>query len=199
MADRDPQNGRDGSDVRANDEQWFRSLWEDHADAILAYARRRTDSDTASEVVAGTFLVAWRRRRDVPDESLPWLYGVARRVLADQHRSGGRRARLTERLAHAPDPPASDPAVTVVERDAALAALERLSETDREALRLTCWEQLSAGEAAQVVGCSAATFTVRLHRARRRLRGHLDADDEHRPADAVLPRVAPLRGETDAG
>ncbi len=51
-------------------------------------------------MVAETFLVAWRRSADLPrdDEVRLWLYGVARRVLANHHRSGIRRERLGERL-----------------------------------------------------------------------------------------------------
>ncbi|MEO8293126.1 MAG: hypothetical protein ABI635_08290 [Actinomycetota bacterium] len=68
-ADRAPNLGR------------FETLFLDHADAVLAYAARRSDPDTAQEVVADTFVVAWRRMAAVPDPALLWLLGVARRVL----------------------------------------------------------------------------------------------------------------------
>ena len=73
-------------------------LYEAHADAIHAYALRRSDQETADEVTARVFLVAWRRRESVPTEPLPWLYGVARRVLAEERRGAARRGVLRERI-----------------------------------------------------------------------------------------------------
>jgi len=57
----------------------------------------------------------------------------------------------------------------VTERAAVLAALARLSDDDRELLSLMAWHSLSTREAARIVGCSTATFFVKLHRARKRL------------------------------
>ncbi|HEY3714918.1 MAG TPA: RNA polymerase sigma factor [Jatrophihabitantaceae bacterium] len=82
-------------------EQRFRELFESHVRDLLGYALRRVGSpEDASDVVADTMLVAWRRLGDVPTDGTArlWLYGVARRVLANHHRSGLRRERLGERL-----------------------------------------------------------------------------------------------------
>jgi RNA polymerase sigma-70 factor, ECF subfamily len=76
---------------------------------VLAHALRRTDAGAAHDAVAETFLVAWRRFDEVPRDPLPWLYGVARRVLADQRRAGRRRASLQGRagsVAPSTPPPA---------------------------------------------------------------------------------------------
>jgi RNA polymerase sigma-70 factor (ECF subfamily) len=78
----------------------FEALFHQHADAVLAYAIRRSDVDAAEEVVAETFAVAWRRLDVVPDPALPWLLGVVRRVLANELRSLGRAEALTLRLAN---------------------------------------------------------------------------------------------------
>lgn len=157
--------------------QAFTRLYECHADAVMRYALRRSDRETAEEVTAQVFLVAWRRRTALPDDALPWLYGVARRALADQRRGAARRHRLSERLR----------GVMVEEfsalelRDGGLAdALRRLSPVDREALLLRYWEELEPEQVARAMGCSRATMAVRLHRARARLRRELDVDgDEH--------------------
>src|ERR1700712_3314159 len=77
----------------------FRALFEQHGDAVLRYARRRTTSAIADDIVAETFLVAWRRLEHVPAEPRGWLLGVARRVLANQWRADRRRAELASRLA----------------------------------------------------------------------------------------------------
>ena len=134
-----------------------------HHDAVLAYALRRTAADDARDIVAETFLVAWRRYGAAPHECrLPWLYGVARRVLANQRRATNRRTALVHRLGTSPQPGTADDSPL-------LEALARLAETDREILLLVAWEGLSNEEAALVLGCRAATARMRLHRARRRL------------------------------
>lgn len=81
-----------------DDQARFRALFEAHRGAVLAYARRRVGSDTAPDVVADTFLVAWRRLDAVPPDALPWLYGVARRIVADDRRAGRRSEPLIHRL-----------------------------------------------------------------------------------------------------
>jgi RNA polymerase sigma-70 factor, ECF subfamily len=150
-------------------EQRLEALYRRHAAAVHAYALRRVDRATADEVVAETFVVAWRRLEDVPSEPLPWLYGVARRLVANQTRGANRRSALAARLAA--QLPATDSS-PVTERT--LGALEALGDRDREVLLLLAWEGLSQREAAEVLGCSHAAVRVRLHRARRRLRGIVD-------------------------
>ncbi|GAB3845757.1 hypothetical protein GCM10029963_24550 [Micromonospora andamanensis] len=141
-------------------EDRFRRIYADNFEALLAYASRRVEQpDDAADVVAETFLVAWRRSAHLPgdDEIRLWLYGVARRVLANHHRSVNRRERLGERLRQcltAVYPP--DPGSEVPQRLAVRAALRRLNDADRELLLLTVWEGLQPREAAQVVGVSPA-------------------------------------------
>lgn len=168
----------------------FEEIYEAYSGQILAYAARRTpDLNDAADVVAETFTVAWRRLGDVPsgDEARPWLYGVARRVLANQRRGAARRRRLDERLAAefttgafkdttAPDPAGSlagDPAGDPAEVEAISAAFNALTDGDRELLTLVGWEGLGRAEIATMLGCSQATVRVRLHRARRRFAAHL--------------------------
>lgn len=143
---------------------------------LLAYALRRTPSRAdAEDVVSAVFVVAWRRLDSLPedtDEQRLWLYGVARRTLANHRRAVIRAARLSRRVQQqwserlAADDAAQEDASDV---DTALRALERLAESDRELVLLASWEQLSHAEIAQVVDTSVANVSVRLHRARRRL------------------------------
>lgn len=149
------------------------ALYERHSDAVMRYALRRSDRETAEEVTAQVFLVAWRRRSALPDDALPWLYGVARRALSEQRRGAARRKRLHERLRSvAVEAP---PALEL--RDRALEhAVMRLSDVDREALLLHYWEELEPAQVAVALGCSRATLAVRLHRARARLRRELEGD-----------------------
>jgi RNA polymerase sigma-70 factor (ECF subfamily) len=141
----------------------FEQLYRSAGPSVLAYALRRTDPETAEEVVADTFLVVWRRLDELPSDPLPWLYGVARKVVANQRRAAIRRDRLVARAA---SDVRGDPAPLDGE---VLAALARLPEPDRELLMLVAWEGLAPSEAARVLGCSANACRIRLHRARRRL------------------------------
>ena len=163
----------------------FEALYAEHHAHVLGYALRRIDSpDEAADVLAETFLVAWRRLEVVPDDehSRLWLYGVARRVMANQRRGERRRTQLADRLgaellARSPLPQAPG------EGTALAMAFRSLSPNDRELLALQGWEGLSPGEIAVVLGCSHNAARIRLHRARRRLRAALAVaeapDDKH--------------------
>jgi RNA polymerase sigma-70 factor (ECF subfamily) len=165
-----------------DERQRFEALFRAHYPALTRYAVRRVGEPAAAEVVAEAFLVAWRRLDEVPDEPLPWLYGVARRVIANERRRRSRAERLVDRIGGQPPPAPHDPADTVGDRLRVRAALERLSERDREVLLLTEWERLGPADAARVLGCSTAAYHVRLHRARRRIADLLRTDEEPEPA-----------------
>jgi RNA polymerase sigma-70 factor (ECF subfamily) len=162
--------GRDRSD----DERRFTALFHEHYDRLLAYALRRVDADRAHEVVSETWLVAWRRLADVPDDALPWLFGVARRVIANRRRSDRRRAALIRRVQANLTAHSVEEHVPEGSRDLSL-ALARLSDGDREILMLVAWDGLDTRRAAATLGVKPAVFSVRLHRARRRLLKELEA------------------------
>lgn len=154
----------------------FEALFEENFRPLLGYAMRRIDdTSAAADVVAETFTTAWRRLDDVPDgtEARLWLYGTARRVLANYRRGERRRGALVDKLAlHLQAAvPGPDVAALVVRE-----ALERLDSEDAELLRLTAWEGLSPTELALMWGIPAATVRTRLHRARQRLRAVLDGE-----------------------
>jgi RNA polymerase sigma-70 factor (ECF subfamily) len=171
----------------------FEGLFRDHHVAVVAYVRRRAPQDAVDDIVGETFLVAWRRLDHVPAEQLPWLLAVARNVLATHHRGVVRRRALTLRLGRAGSGQAEPPPADRLETgdDARLtAALARLAPKDREALTLIAWDGLQPHEAALVLCESAGAFRVRLHRARRRLRGLLEERPEPaRPAPSRTLRV----------
>jgi RNA polymerase sigma-70 factor (ECF subfamily) len=146
----------------------LQQLFVEHAPAVRAYARRRTDEASADETVSEVFVVAWRRLDELPQETLPWLLACARRILANQRRADRRRSALHERVTEAAALLAGQTASQMLGGRLG-AALEQLPESDRELLLLTAWEGLDAPEAAQVMGCSRRTLAVRLHRARQRL------------------------------
>lgn len=145
----------------------FTALYEASYGAIYAYAARRVGERFADEVAAETFLIAWRRWEAVPQAPLPWLYGVARNVIARHRTASGRRHATESALSRERTP--SQPGVHESDDPALWEAWGRLRDDDRELLSLIAWEELTVAEAARVLGCSAPVFSVRLHRARRRL------------------------------
>ncbi|TDD95456.1 RNA polymerase sigma factor [Actinomadura rubrisoli] len=178
----------------------FAGLWDAHYGDVLGYAARRVDHETARDVAAETFLIAWRRRDEIPaDHPFPWLLHVARNVLANEARGHRRRGRLWSRLRgdRRTAEPVADVAVGLAEGGRIAAALRRLSPRDREALQLVGWEELDTRDAAVVAGCSAKTFSVRLHRARKRLAAALadldaDLDAGERPMITTSLQRSPL-------
>jgi RNA polymerase sigma factor (sigma-70 family) len=151
---------------------WFRAVYDANYHRVLGFALRRAASrEDAEDIVAETFLTAWRRLEQVPPGpgARPWLYGVARNALANQQRSKRRRARLTGLLLAESVLRATHPAEVDTEIARAAAAFARLGDGDRELLRLAAWEGLDPGEIATVLGCSRNAARIRLHRARRRL------------------------------
>lgn len=170
----------------------FEAVYAANYGPVLGYLLRRTaNSDDAADVLAETFLTAWRRLDDVPggDTARLWLYGVARRLLANHRRGERRRSALADRLradlaaAPPPAPPGGD--LAEVAR-----ALRRLPATDQELLTLVGWEGLDAGQLAVTLGCSRNAARIRLHRARRRLTAQLAAGPPPRPG-----RVPAAKGD----
>jgi len=175
----------------SNDEI-FAAAYREHYWAVSRYVARRLDGRTSEveEVVAEVFTVAWRRRTDLPAAPLPWLYGVARNCLANAVRGYGRRRRLVDRLgndesAHGrqivDSPDAETPGGWVHD------ALALLSEADQEVLRLTAWEELGIDEVAVALGCGRRAASMRLHRARRRLRAEIDRLRPTAPSADAIP------------
>jgi RNA polymerase sigma factor (sigma-70 family) len=172
----------------------FEALYAQHHAQVLGYALRRLDSpDEAADVLAETFLVAWRRLEVVPEgeRSCLWLYGVARRVLANHRRGEHRRSQLADRLRE--ELAARLPLAQAPGEGTALAiAFRSLSDDDRELLALQGWEGLAPAEIATVLGCSHNAARIRLHRARRRLRVALaGAEPSEVSADTSAPHGSP--------
>lgn len=161
--------------VDESDETRFGTIFEANFRSVLGYALRRTaTSADAADVVSETMLIAWRRLDQVPsgDSARPWLFGVARRVLANQRRGIGRQERLGDRLRVE----LRRALVTMRHRDEhteLFDAIERLDPDAREIITLATWESLSGDEIAAVLGINASAVRARLHRARLRLRSEL--------------------------
>lgn len=161
--------GRSNGDATDRDRR-FAACFERHYPRVLAYGLRRLpDRAAAEDAAAETFLVAWRRFGDRPADQLPWLLAIARNVIYNESRSARRRDRLTARVAaertvidHQPaawwaSTGGDDAGANAAMAAEARAALERLSDRDREILLLTTWDGVSGHRAAAALGCSPGT------------------------------------------
>lgn len=179
---------------RPEERRRFEAVYQAHYGAVAAYARRRAaGASDAQDAVAETFTIAWRRVREIPegDAALPWLYGVARRVLANQRRGNQRRVDLSIRV-RGQQVASVDVEAEVVagdERRTVLAALSRLRDTDQEILRLAVWEELAHRDIAGIVGCAEAAVAVRLHRARTRLGREIGKEERRVGQESSRPRA----------
>jgi len=154
----------------------FEALFRAHAGAVRTYVCRRCGTDAADDVVADVFVVAWRRLDDVPDDPVPWLLGVARKVLANRRRGEARQHAVLGRMSSEPQDAMPASGAQPDFGEPVLRVLSSLRERDREALLLVAWEGLSAAQASKVLGLSSNAFAARLSRARRRFAVALAAE-----------------------
>jgi RNA polymerase sigma-70 factor (ECF subfamily) len=180
-------------------DQRFREMYQADQRQILAYFLRRTDATSARDGAAETFLVAWRRIGEVPtgDRTLPWLYGVARRVLANQRRSHSRQNSLGQKLTDLGPTQEQSPEVIVLRRAEdreMLDAVARLRSEDQEILQLAVWDELPHSQIAEVIGTSPHAISQRLYRITKQL-----ARDLERPSSGAMRRVARPASEGGVG
>jgi RNA polymerase sigma-70 factor (ECF subfamily) len=163
----------------------FESVFAEVYEPLQRYVVRRAPRAGVDDVVAEALTVLWRRLDDIPaDAPLPWAYAVARRVIANSRRAAARHDRLVNKLTAS----AQRDAVVVDATNSSASHVEQLiaslPHADQELLQLWAWEQLEPREIAVVLGISANAASIRLHRAKARLKGELrksaaDSGQEH--------------------
>ena len=179
-------------------------LYREHLGAISRYVARRCPGNDAGDIIAETFSTAWRRFGDIPASPMqrPWLYGVARRVLANYRRGQNRRSALGERLyvEWSSRLVIDDSLQSTLEVQALREAVSRLSVTDSELLLMSAWEELTPSEIAVVLELPPDVVRNRLTRARRRLREELESEQIHdSSAGHQLDNAPNDFGEGDTG
>jgi RNA polymerase sigma-70 factor (ECF subfamily) len=193
--------------IRAGDREAFAEVYDAYARAVYNHAYRLTgDWSTAEEVMADTFLDAWRtRRRLEPDGGSlkPWLLGMATNKARNANRGLGRRlAFLARRPAPAPVADFADETAGRLDDARRLAAVRqvygRLRRAEREVLALCVWAGLDYGQAAEALGVPLGTVRSRLSRARARL-GRL-TEERLREGGALHREAEPgrRRGEVES-
>jgi RNA polymerase sigma factor (sigma-70 family) len=169
--------------IRASvsDPERFSLLVRRHAPAIQRYVTRRIGREPAEDVVAETFLTAFRQRaayRDDGRDCLPWLYGIATRLVHRHRRTEVKQLKLLARTGGDPVlEPFTDRVDAAVSADASklrvAAALAELPASQRDALLLLVWADLRYEQIAAATGVPLGTVQSRISRARRRLREKL--------------------------
>ncbi|MFJ4097699.1 RNA polymerase sigma factor [Kitasatospora sp. NPDC089913] len=153
-------------------------MYVEHYPAVHRYVLRRVPPADVQDVTAEVFTTAWRRFGEVPRGAvLPWLYGVARNTVANQYRGADRDAVLAAAVGAVAAGAVRDVGEEFTVRDTVRRAWAALSAGDRELLALIGWEGLAVRDAARVLGCSSAACSVRLMRARGRLRKALQESE----------------------
>ncbi|MBF4571168.1 RNA polymerase sigma factor [Herbiconiux sp. VKM Ac-1786] len=155
--------------MSSDDSAGFTAAYDANYADVLRYVQRRAPASHVDDVVADTFAVAWRRRGALPPEPRAWLFRTASNVMKSTARRESRQQTLAVR-AWEPGAGISTGAGTDVDSSLDLITAWRgLSRKDQEAIALHAWEELTDTEAATVLGCTRATYTMRLTRAKRRL------------------------------
>jgi RNA polymerase sigma factor (sigma-70 family) len=187
------------------DPEQFAVVFRRHAPVIQRYVTRRIGVDAADDVVAETFLVAFRQRASYQadrQDALPWLYGIATNLVGRHWRTELRQLRLLARTGLDPLAEAFtdrvDAAVSAASLQARLAAgLARLPVAQRHALLLVAWGGLTYDQVASATGVPLGTVQSRVNRARTRLRRALAEGDAD--VNAPAPRIATLTRPTGRG
>lgn len=176
--------------VSTTRQRQFEDLYRQHRLDVLAYCTRRLGRVDAADACSAVFLAVWRKLDDIPQspETLPYLYGIARRVVSNETRSLRRRGRLDARLAALGVAVVPDPSLLVVQNadtQEILAAVRRLKPKDREIVMLYAWEDLSRETIAQMMDMTRSALDQRIHRANKRLAQILRARPELIPSPPI--------------
>lgn len=157
----------------------FAEIYDLLAPRLYGFLMRYTrDHAKVEDVIQQTMLQMHRARgRFVPGaEVVPWAFAIARRLLIDQHRRGGREVLAptdddsAAQLLTALDAPADQVAIAKEIAARLEAELAKLPENQRVAFELIKQDGLSVAEAAQVLGTTVAAVKLRAHRAYEALR-----------------------------
>jgi RNA polymerase sigma factor (sigma-70 family) len=196
----DPDDPGDAALIERSrhDPEAFAGLYDRHAAPLHRYAARRLGAGAADDIVAETFLDAFRKRHRYDlsvRDARPWLYGIAANLIGKHSRAEVRMLRAYARTGA--DPVLAETANHTDEADSRLAsaavrqdlaaALAALARGDRDVLLMIAWADLSYAEVATALGIPVGTVRSRLHRARARIRAALGGFDPTSVHEESLP------------
>ena len=143
----------------------FVEHYREHLPAVARFLARRVPFDAVDDLCSDVFEVAWRKRHSAPKGyELAWLYKIAGNLVANWRRREATAANWLTRFAVVTYSPSAE---QIAIADLSLAeAWSKLRTIDREILSLVVLDDLTAGQAAKLLGISANAASVRLNRAR---------------------------------
>jgi RNA polymerase sigma factor (sigma-70 family) len=190
----DPEDDAALIERSCHDPEAFAGLYDRHAAPLHRYAARRLGVGAADDIVADTFLDAFRKRHRYDltvSDARPWLYGIAANLIGKHSRSEVRMLRAYVRTGTDPVLAETDAAdgriASAAVRQDLAAALAALTSGDRDVLLMIAWADLSYTEVATALGIPVGTVRSRLHRARARIRAALGGDDPTSVREESLP------------
>ncbi|WP_160317588.1 RNA polymerase sigma factor [Arthrobacter sp. RIT-PI-e] len=160
--------------INTSEEQIFSRIAHEVVEPVRQYLVRRTDPGMIDDLLSETLVVLWRRRGEIPPTPVPWAIGIARLQLSNAQRSTRRQSQLIQKIITLDPPPIIDTTDAVDDDDVLHAAMEELKPEEAEILRLWAWDELNITEISQVLTTSKNAASIRLHRAKRKLKTHLE-------------------------
>lgn len=175
--------------IATGDQTAMREFYNSHVSRVYAYAvNKLNDTHAASDIVNEVMIAVWKGADKFQTRSnvRSWVLGIAHHKVIDVYRSNG-RARITELDEQFPD----EEHVTALEivgamenRKYIIECMKRLSDSHREVVHLTFFEELSYTDIAAIMGCPQGTVKTRMFHARiqlkRCLKKYLSVDDRMR-------------------
>lgn len=134
------------------------------------------DDSEVAEIVSEVFLLAWRKLDAAKPLGLVWLIRAADNKLKDRERSRRARARMMDTVHAVYAKPSDDDMLEHLAVRHAIATV--LTQRERRIVMLAYWDQLAAGEIAELLRCSQATVWTTLSRARKKLEAELGVGDD---------------------
>lgn len=159
------------SRAKEEEKRWcFEVFFRANYDRLEQYVRRRVPHARVDDVVAGTFVVAWKKFDAVEQPSLPWLFRIASFEVKSSHRKAQRDGRnlsseSLDGIAHTVN--------EIFDAEPLRHAMSELSDVDQEILRLVHWDELTRSEIAEVLELAVSAVNMRYHRAIERLEQRL--------------------------
>ena len=172
----------------------FEDFFRENYERLFQYVARRVPNEQVDDVVAASFVVAWRKFEQTTNPALPWLFRIASYEVSNSRRSLRKRNNVVsfEVVGEYLSISTTDD-FNGIEINA---ALRRLSDVDQEILRLIHWDSLTRSEAADVLRLSPNATNVRYHRALQRLQDQMPPKNSRDRTDETFPTLdsIPVKG-----
>jgi RNA polymerase sigma-70 factor, ECF subfamily len=162
----------------------FELFFRDNYRWLRRYVARRVPESRVDDVVATSFVVAWKKYDVAREPSLPWLVQIAHYEIANAARKSRRGVNEIEIVVSGNAPEAPDDRF---DGSSVRRAMAGLDPSDQELLRLVHWDELSRSQIAEVLGLTMNAVNVRYHRALKKLATEMSFIDDPPTHKGVRP------------